>query len=875
MTPHQATTQQLDAALGRAHTRDPEARRFIVRAQLGDDAGPVRVGEQSVEVIATNSPLEIRYLFASKPDDLHVIATELDDATLGEDVVARIANRKVVTLDRWESVKQLFHADRITRDLAAKAYLADALIEAAPRNGYRPVQSGVLDAEMALSRLLEANLAISPDAAELIDFIDWARTPERAHRLGTLPPQVAADVDQMIVDRFGAGARAVKSIVIGGHLEDLDALAHVAAVLHHPQASNDIGGAEARVRLTGHIGADPGGPAWESFARVAAQLAGDAKDPARATARAETLLETFGGSHLAHLSDHLPSGFDQRLGQAARQLAAWRVSGSAEDGDQANVLVRLVDAHVEAPSPRSKRLEMAQRVIRRQTFETDWGADLAAAASTYATETAWLDWARTLIGRSDANPEVASLYADLITGLDAARAQANEAFTSVGSVAAGALPDDVIGVEAVLDDVVAPVAAQAPVLLVVLDGMGWESFVEIQRHLARAGWASVTPPDVALPAVVATLPTVTKYSRTSLLAGKLRHGTGDSEKRAFPEIDSLLASSSAGKPPVVFHKADLREGGIDTLPETVRSVIADGSQRVVAVVLNNIDERLKDVAFPQRGWTLEELQPLSDLLDAARSAGRAVITTSDHGHVLDRSAEQRVHDAGGGERYKHGTAAAADETVVSGTRVFGENDQPGGTITVPWAEQVHYGTRRNGYHGGITPQELFVPLAVFVTGGTGDDWPARTFQPPAWWRHTPPVVLPDTQTMVPEPVAAPEPADASDRLFNPDDNDPGRVAPPTEWDERVLAALAELRPAGLRITDDDVRRLLRALDEYPGDAVPEPRLAELAGVPAPRLPGYIAQLQRLVNIDGYGIVTAANGEVRFDRELLERQLGLT
>ena len=57
--------------------------------------------------------------------------------------------------------------------------------------------------------------------------------------------------------------------------------------------------------------------------------------------------------------------------------------------------------------------------------------------------------------------------------------------------------------------------------------------------------------------------------------------------------------------------------------------------------------------------------------------------------------------------------------------------------------------------------------------------------------------------------------------------------------------------------------------------MPEPRLAELAGVPAPRLPGYIAQLQRLVNIDGYGIVTAANGEVRFDRELLERQLGLS
>ena len=257
---------------------------------------------------------------------------------------------------------------------------------------------------------------------------------------------------------------------------------------------------------------------------------------------------------------------------------------------------------------------MAQRVIRRQTFEADWGPDLAAAAATYATEIAWLDWARTLIGRSDANPEVASLYAELIAELDTARAQANERLFPLVRLQLARSPRAWLA-SRLFSIWSSPVAAQAPVLLVVLmHGLG--VVVEIQRHLSRAGWASVAPPDVALPAVVATLPTVTKYSRTSLLAGRLRHGTGDGEKRAFSEIASLLASSSAG-PPVVFHKADLREGGIDTLPETVRSVIADGSQQIVAVVLNNIDERLKDVPFPQGGWTLDELQPLSDLLNAA------------------------------------------------------------------------------------------------------------------------------------------------------------------------------------------------------------------------------------------------------------------
>ena len=46
----------------------------------------------------------------------------------------------------------------------------------------------------------------------------------------------------------------------------------------------------------------------------------------------------------------------------------------------------------------------------------------------------------------------------------------------------------------------------------------------------------------------------------------------------------------------------------------------------------------------------------------------------------------------------------------------------------------------------------------------------------------------------------------------------------------------------------------------------------------PRLPAQPDRvrepIQRLVNIDGYSVVEAINGEVRLDRPLLERQLGL-
>jgi len=294
----------------------------------------------------------------------------------------------------------------------------------------------------------------------------------------------------------------------------------------------------------------------------------------------------------------------------------------------------------------------------------------------------------------------------------------------------------------------------------------------------------------------------------------------------------------------------------------------------VAVVLNNIDERLKDVAFPAQGWDLDSLQPIGALLDAARQAGRAIVITADHGHVLDRNAEHRSSD-GGGERYKNGSVSHhVDEVVLTGSRVLDSEGKPGGTVTMPWAEQVQYGTKRNGYHGGLTPQELLVPLAVFVSGSTGEDWPAVTFSPPDWWRHAAPIELPKAAP-APAPKRPPKQAAVDDaRLFDVDAGDTGQLAVDAEWDESILSALADLRPPSVRLNDDEVRRLLRSLDSFGGAAVSEDRLADMAGLPVARIGRYVAQLQQLVNIDGYGVVTSVNGEVRLDRILLETQLGL-
>ena len=49
-------------------------------------------------------------------------------------------------------------------------------------------------------------------------------------------------------------------------------------------------------------------------------------------------------------------------------------------------------------------------------------------------------------------------------------------------------------------------------------------------------------------------------------------------------------------------------------------------------------------------------------------------------------------------------------------------------------ERVRFGSKKNGYHAGASPQEIVIPLAVFVpTGVTIDGWQEAAPEIPEWW----------------------------------------------------------------------------------------------------------------------------------------------
>ncbi len=552
------------------------------------------------------------------------------------------------------------------------------------------------------------------------------------------------------------------------------------------------------------------------------------------------------------------------------------MGGGSDSGDDAHRAIERTASHEghRRAGERVERLRMAARLLRRGTFALSGLEDLAAAASAYEHDGAWLDAARIVVSRGDADPVFAAVCAALTAEADEARGADGLRFAQVAASAADAVPQPHLGVEDVLDRVVAPLAALRPVLVVVLDGMGWPTFTELLGAFEGSGWAPWRRPhgQEASQVGVAALPTVTEVSRTSLLAGRLRSGDDGSERRAFAAHAGLSTVTGAGPAPKLFHKRDLRVGGLDTLPDGVLDAVSDERTRVVGLVLNNIDERLKDVAQPGDGWELRDLDPLRLVLDEARRAGRAVVLTADHGHVLDRDAEARP--GGGGERWRLADPPAGDgELLVQGRRVVAEGQQ----AVLPWREQLRYGPRRNGYHGGLTPKELLVPLVVLSIEDLpeGSGWAPTGFRRPPWWHH---VQLRPPAAAVPRAPVEAVPARVAPTLFDPAPvAEPAARGGPPAWVDALLAAplLVERRAnPRVRLGDPELRRLLAVLDAAGTMAIGLSRLAAEAELPAARIDRYVAQLQELLNVDGYGVVTATGDEVRFDRALLERQFSL-
>ena len=738
----------------------------------------------------------------------------------------------------------------------------------------------------------------------------WALDGAPVERLKALPEAVRTGLAVAAEASAGRTARAIFECAgrLGRRAVSVGLVAHV---LFDPDAQGDERAAKARGKLEALLGLHDLeaelARGWIDAAEsvVRRRLArradsGPATSPAAESpgtvmavvADADLLLQELGAADVAWRSGILRSSLDQRLADLARELVAF-VGGEAHEipaalrGAAGNVLDHALSADGRR---RPVGVEMALRLAGWLATRRCGGAasrqSFGEAARAYRSEGGFVDWARTCLWDGDSSPRLGEAYAALARQADQARQQENLEFGRLLASWPGSGPHDrsLLGVEAVLDRWIAPLARVQPVLVLVMDAMSMAVFRELERDLVWRGWVELVAEEKPeRPVVIAALPTVTEVSRTSLLCGEIVSGNSSTEKDGFSAHAGLRSACAPADPPVLFHKGDLREAGAAGVPRAVAESIAKPDHRVVGVVINAVDDHLAKGDQVPVPWTARHIRPVEELLEACRFSGRVVVLVSDHGHVLERETELR--DVDGAERWRPVSGAPADdEVLLQGPRVVTE----GRRLLAPWSERVRFGMKKNGYHGGATLQEVVLPFGIFALPETAAHmagWREAAQEAPGWWQWRvepvpaaePGPAAPDADRPAPAPARrAPRPGETGD-LFAQVDLEAPR--PAETWIDRLLEtdlfAAQRRQAARTALPEARIRAVLVALDAR-GGKLTGPALAERLGVPLFRLGGIVSALRRILNVEGYDVLSVDDSSetIQLNRELLDMQFGL-
>jgi len=264
-------------------------------------------------------------------------------------------------------------------------------------------------------------------------------------------------------------------------------------------------------------------------------------------------------------------------------------------------------------------------------------------------------------------------------------------------------------------------------------------------------------------------------------------------------------------------------------------------------------------------------------MEAAREAGRVVIITSDHGHVLDHDSVYQQSADENGERYHPvapGITPSELEVQLSGERVVTANKQ----VILPWSERLRYTkSRSHGYHGGGSLQEVVIPLGVYINAATRqrvEGWREVPRRLPAWWYSTKAIEA-EMPSAVDEPTVSVEAptkkaagkkqavAEVVEDMFG--FASPAKalsksapVVATSDWVAELLSSpvYGQVRDRAGRtaISDEQMQTLLRLMEKHRWQVMEAVLCSELL-IPKLRIRGFLAGAQKLLNVDGYPILS--------------------
>lgn len=913
MTAEATVTGEVTNAVVRSlvdKAREKPGRGRIIGVRATPDPNAARdldhKGER-VRVVPCVSSLAVRAaILGHKPEEWLVILTDRAEEDLGAGILAHFASYHLKNPDPWDAIKQRFGAASLDRLLATKyrtSAIALGLLRISPDGGWTPAPAGILSADHAFGSVARERLGLGSSTVDVLSVLSWASTSGTAGRIASLRVDAGNELADAVLEWLAARCseaqapmRQLLSTGAAGEALQIGLALHVLTGLAPGASAETRGLAQLGLARLDHrwTNAQPKvsseslaalGVAAES---VVKRLLSNAKTWAQGrhvAAAADALLRQLQVESLGAASDVLPSSLNLRFVKLADALR--RVPESSAVAD---IEAQWADAsrHVLFDPPRNDDRDeriapfhAAVRLARWLAEPEESLSGLAPLARRQAASDGWVDAAYNDAANGVFDPGLGSALEHVLRLVEARRRDHDREFAAALAVSTGrdegvakgyldGAGDRVWLLERVVPGIVVPLATQRPTLLVVLDGMSTASAAELIQHVLddRSGWNEILPSGSSRrAAALAVLPTLTEFSRTSLLCGRLTSGGQQDEAAGFKAAAHGVTSALHHKK--VLDTSRLGFALSDDVYQDIAYRASDGTVKVqlVACVLNTIDDALDRSDPAGTIWNQDAVKHLRAVLTAAMAGGRTVVLTADHGHIVERRrGTQRSFPGISSSRSRSAVQPPApDEVLVAGTRVLAH----GGRAVLAVDETVRYGPIKAGYHGGASPAEAVVPVAVMLPAGADipKGWDFAPRQEPVWW---------SAAASLPVPAALPSPTSKS-----------GTPAPSLfdelEQQKPVSSGLGgaviasktfkdQVKLSGRVSVDESVIGLLiDALAGASGTRLPMATAAVVLQVPPTRMRGAVAQLQKLLNVEGYGVLRADGSELVLDVALLREQ----
>jgi hypothetical protein len=871
---------QLRAIFERDHDADCVA---VVWPEETVNTDRVTISGHDVKLVYCISELAMREALVNHDKQTRlVMLSRFDEVHLAKDVIARIWKNEPQRISPWKTLQQLIKVREIDPRLSKKSgrWMAEALLNCYDKYSNSVSFGEVLDLDNAWKALAVGYLNYSEKTFDLDAWFRWSISEDVTALIDQLPK----DVKENISDWFELGApktaKAIDQIIRAGHGNDLLAVSLACSTMYQSgisqsglvEASNlyssqgrfverFLSGENLSVKILQALGRD----AYRTIHKLVQEQGIALLD--KVGSRTEQILASLDLMPLCAVSTLLPHGYQLRIEAFAKVLEKSINGKFIEPAENALLEVKQ---HILASFPKSQEQihnsQMALRLVRWLNNHNSECNTVDSCLREYILHGGFVDWARSSIWSGDINESLTRVFLKISDAVTITRQAQNFAFSKhLPALARGdSLPANYLPVESTLERLLAPVASKTPVLLLVLDGMSQAVYRELSEDILKHNWVELAQEGVNQDTCsVTAFPTVTQVSRCSLLSGALSIGDSGSEKNAFKSNPVLKQIASTKFPPELFHKKDIQQSGSGALDSNIREKLAGTKYRILGVVINAIDDQLSSSSQVSVDWKLDSVTLLGHVLEAAKEAGRVIVITSDHGHVLDHDSFYQQSLNEGGERYQQTSSSLSDtEVEVSGDRVITGSK----SVVMPWSEQLRYTKSKSmGYHGGASLQEVVIPLGVFANPSDVpvlDGWTETLKYSPDWWdadelsiqkveitTQVPQIknvkkaaVAEKMEDMFGEPVAADEnikiiDSDLAFSLVN------------------SIVYKQQLQTAGrTNIKDDQVKTFVSMMVQSQGQAM-ESVVSKELNIPRIRIRGFLAGLQKTLNVDGYPIVS--------------------